>query len=129
MLETQFFGKLLPTQPDIKPILLEIREKYQIPEINPEDNGLRVLLKYHLEIDWAAVHAEILQRLTDHPDLLPESMMKAYRAYNMFTQKGIVDPELKKVSPKFRQAVKTMASTVFKVYEPTAEQIDKAFVT
>ncbi|MGE5073470.1 MAG: hypothetical protein ACM3MF_08590, partial [Anaerolineae bacterium] len=55
-------------------------------------------------------------------DLLPESTMKAYRAYHMFTQKGIVDPELKKVSPKFRQAVRTMAMTFFKMYEPTAEQ-------
>ncbi len=38
MLETQLYGKLLPTHPDIKP-------------------------KYELEIDWKAVHSQILERL------------------------------------------------------------------
>jgi len=55
MLETRFFGKLLPTQPDIRPILIDVRAKYQIPEIGTEDNGLKVLLKHQLEINWQAI--------------------------------------------------------------------------
>ncbi len=95
MLEADFYGKLLPTNPDIKQVLESIRSEYSIPEISPQDDSLRVLLRHELEINWKAVHAEILQRLKDLPDRLPESMMKAYRACHMFTKKGIVDPELK----------------------------------
>jgi hypothetical protein len=37
MKESEFLGKLLPGHPDIKPIIENIREKYQIPPIgSPE---------------------------------------------------------------------------------------------
>jgi hypothetical protein len=62
MEETKILGKLLPSHPDILPILKEIREKYKIPEISPTDDSLKVLLEYELEIDWKAVHAEILEK-------------------------------------------------------------------
>ncbi len=48
MLETQLLGKILPSHPDIMPILLDVRKKYQIPEINSEDNGFKKLLEYDL---------------------------------------------------------------------------------
>jgi len=35
MLEADFYGKLLPTHPDIMAILRDIRSEYDIPEINP----------------------------------------------------------------------------------------------
>lgn len=54
MREALVIGKLLPTHPDILPILLEIREKYKIPEISPGDDSIKILLKYELEIDWKA---------------------------------------------------------------------------
>ena len=37
MKEAQLFGKLRPTIPEILPILEDIREKYQIPEIAPSE--------------------------------------------------------------------------------------------
>jgi hypothetical protein len=42
MLETHLFGKLLPTQPGIMSILLDIRTKYHIPEITSYDDGLQL---------------------------------------------------------------------------------------
>ena len=35
MLEADFYGKLLPTHPDIMAILRDIRSEYDIPEISP----------------------------------------------------------------------------------------------
>lgn len=35
MKETQLVGKLLPTYPNILPVLLVIKEKHNIPEISP----------------------------------------------------------------------------------------------
>jgi hypothetical protein len=54
-------GKLLPPHPDILPILNDIREKYQIPPISLTDDAFRIFLENGLEIDWKAVHAEILK--------------------------------------------------------------------
>ena len=77
MKETQLFGKLLPTLPPILSILEEIREKYNIKDIKPEDDSLKELLEFELDIDWDAVHAEILERLRE-ADLLPEKAKNAY---------------------------------------------------
>lgn len=65
MKETILLGKLLPSHPDILPILEEIREKYNIKDVKPTDDSLKELLKYGLEIDWKAVHAEILEKLKE----------------------------------------------------------------
>src|SRR5512138_1195448 len=102
MLEADFYGKLLPTHPDIMAILRDVRDEYDIPEISPQDDRLRALLKLHLGINWRRFRTEILQRLKDLPDLFPEGMIKPYRAFKLFQKKGLVDPELKKVSPEFR---------------------------
>ncbi len=41
MLESEFYGKLLPTHPDIMAILRHIRNEYDIPEISPTPATLR----------------------------------------------------------------------------------------
>lgn len=51
MKENQFFGKLLPTNESIFLILEEIRNKYQIPEISPSDDGMEILLRHELEFN------------------------------------------------------------------------------
>jgi len=44
MKETELVGKLLPGHPDIFLIINTIREKYQIPEVRPEDDIDAILL-------------------------------------------------------------------------------------
>jgi hypothetical protein len=51
IIETKIIGSLLPAHEDIMPILKEIREKYQIPEISPTDNEMKILLRHELEFD------------------------------------------------------------------------------
>ena len=90
MKEAQLLGKLLPTHPDILPIMREIRDKYQIPEISPHDDSLKELLRYGLEIDWETVHAEILEKLKGK-DLLPQKARKAYDSWHKIKTIGLVD--------------------------------------
>ena len=97
MKEARLFGKLLPTHPDILPVLEEIRENYNIKDIKPEDDSLKELLEFGLDIDWDAVHAEILERLKES-DLLPEKAKDAYNSYHKVKTIGLVDPELDKLS-------------------------------
>jgi len=40
MKETKFLGTFLPSSPNFLPIIRQIREKYQLPEISPEDDGI-----------------------------------------------------------------------------------------
>ena len=129
MLETQFYGKILPSHPSIKPILLDVRQKYKVPEIEPGDNGFRVLLEYELEIDWKAVHAEIMQRLKDIPDLIPEKARDGYLKFKKFIGKPFDDPELKKVSKSFRDGVLMIVDYFIKMYQPQAEKIDGFYQT
>jgi hypothetical protein len=45
MKEAQFFGTLLPSSPDFLPIEAAIRDKYGLPEVNPEEDPIK---KYSL---------------------------------------------------------------------------------
>ena len=107
MKETKLLGKLLPSHPDILPIFEEIREKYGIPEISPNDDSLKMLLEYELEIDWEAVHSEILEKVKQ-TNLLPENTKKLYDSIKQLQTKGIDDPEFEKVSEKFQNAIKLL---------------------
>ncbi len=129
MLETQFYGKILPSHPDIKPILLDVQEKYGIPPISADDDGLKVLLEHHLGINWNAVHSEILERLKDVPDLIPEKTRNGYLAFKRFQKKGLVDPELKKMSSEFRKNINLLVDSFIRIYEPTFESIDGFYLT
>jgi hypothetical protein len=40
MKETKLLGKLMPGHPDLFPIIENIREKYQIPEVDPEGESI-----------------------------------------------------------------------------------------
>jgi hypothetical protein len=40
MKETLFLGTLLPSSPDFLPIIQELRDKYNLPEISPNDDGI-----------------------------------------------------------------------------------------
>jgi len=44
MQETELLGKLMPGHPDILPIIENLRKKYQIPEVRPEDDIDEILL-------------------------------------------------------------------------------------
>lgn len=44
MLEADFYGKLLPTCPDIMALLQDIRNDYDIPEIIPQVDSLSLSL-------------------------------------------------------------------------------------
>jgi len=123
MKETQLFGKLLPSHPDILPILEEIREKYQIPEISPYDDSLRVFLEYDLEIGWGDVHGEILERLKE-TDLLPEKTKKFYNATKNMQVNPFYDPEFENVSEEFRNGIKIIIESFVKNYEPVINAID-----
>jgi hypothetical protein len=41
MKESQFLGTLMPSHPDFQPIIQQVREKYQLPEVDPDGGPMR----------------------------------------------------------------------------------------
>ena len=67
MKETLLIGTLLPSHPDFIPILHAIREKYKIPEIDPDENGIKEILLSDKDIDWHSVRQEIEAQVRNSP--------------------------------------------------------------
>jgi len=42
MKESKLLGTLLPSHPDLIPIIQAIREKYNLPEISPDDDPIQM---------------------------------------------------------------------------------------
>ena len=126
MKEAQLFGKLLPTLPPILPIMEEIRDKYQIPEISPQDDSLKFLVQYGLDLDWDKIHGEILEKLKE-TDILPEKAKNAYNSFHKIKKDGIIDPELDKLSEEFRDGLDTLIEFSLKQYEPFFASFDEVF--
>jgi hypothetical protein len=71
---SMLFSSLLPSHPDLLPILQNIRKKYGIPEINPDDIGMKEILLSDNDIDWLSVRQEIEAQVRNKPELLPPSI-------------------------------------------------------
>ncbi len=65
MKESELLGKLLPGHPDIFPIIENLREKYQIPEVRLED-----------DIDWEAVRQDIESQVQESAIFSDSVMMQ-----------------------------------------------------
>jgi hypothetical protein len=61
------FSSLLPSHPDLLPILQNIRNKYGIPEIDPDDIGMKEILLSDNDIDWLSVRQEIEAQVRKKP--------------------------------------------------------------
>ena len=61
MKESEFLGELIPTSPDLFPIIQAVREKYNLPEINPDDDPITEIysfMKRNLSIIIGSNHAQ-----------------------------------------------------------------------
>lgn len=67
MNEAELLGEPFPSHPDVIPIIKNIREKYQIPPIDPEDEDITELLLTNYEIDWEAVRRDIETQVKNIP--------------------------------------------------------------
>ena len=47
----KFIETLLPSSPDFSPIIQTIKDKYKLPEISPDDDGITEVLLADEQID------------------------------------------------------------------------------
>jgi hypothetical protein len=77
MRETQLLSALYPAHPGFLPILQNITEKNNIPEISPQDDSIKELLLSE-GIDLDTIRQYIENQLKDNPDLLPTGSYKFF---------------------------------------------------
>ena len=126
MKETEFLGKLLPGHPDIFPIIQNIREKYGIPPINPEDDPTEILLTRD-DIDWEAVKQDIetqvrtIQFFDDNREAFLQGLRKIQETPFDF-------PELAPLSDETRQGLIKLIATLMQPYFVMLSVIDEKTV-
>jgi len=129
MIENQVLGKLLPSHESIQSILKEIRYKYQIPEISPTDEGMEIILRQELDLDWKIIHSEILEKIKASPDIFPEKYRRLYKLLNNYQEKISNEPELEKVSKEFRDNFNTIMDLFMSQFLPIVQEMDIFFHT
>lgn len=67
MKEIKLISALLPSHPDLQPILIDIREKNNIPDIDPGDDSITEILLSDDEINWEEIKFELSSRIREIP--------------------------------------------------------------
>ena len=88
----KILSTLLPAHSDFRPILLKIRQKYNLPNggILDSDYAEQILAKP--EIPWEAIRKEIKTEIETIPDFWPESMQNLLENFRK-NPKAKTDPE------------------------------------
>lgn len=122
MKESELLGKLLPGHPDILPIIKNIRDKYQIPEVDPEDDIGAILLTRD-DIDWEVVKQDIDAQVRDLP-FLNDSDAKYIQGIKNLQSMSLDFPELDCLSEDAKNTVKKVFSIVIQSYAPVIAILD-----
>lgn len=77
MQETKVLGALLPSHPDLQPIIQELRDKYQLPEISPGDDPIEEIFLDDKQIPLADFRQEIIDLVQEKVDFFdPKSKFR-----------------------------------------------------
>lgn len=139
MKETELLGKLMPGHPDIFPIIKTIREKYEIPEVRPEDDISEILLTRD-DIDWDAVKQDIDAQAKEFP-FFDEKHEQFIKAMTTLQNISFDSSDFAGLSSEMRDAFKklfvammqpytlTLAVLEEKTYKPLAGMIYEYLLT
>lgn len=126
MNERKLFGKLLPANEDIHNILVNIREKYDLPEIELGDDPLEAYLSG--ELDHEAIYQEIKTQVQAIDGIVPDTLKTFYQAHKSdtvpFPNEFInAPPEAQEAAKQLMQALMSMLSMSFIRIEAMLERI------
>src|SRR3972149_8024885 len=76
----RILSALLPSHADFHPILVRLREKYDLPEAGILDADYAELLMAEREIPWEKIRDELRRELEDVPDLWPGFMQNLIKS-------------------------------------------------
>lgn len=75
MQETKLLGTPLPSSPDLIPIVRQLREKYGLPELGPDDEPITEIFLDGEPVPLENFHQEIRSLVQDHAAFPPPSIV------------------------------------------------------
>jgi hypothetical protein len=127
MLDSSLFSTLLPSHPDLLPILKNIREKYNIPEIGPDDDGMKEILLSDKDIDWQAVHQEIEVLIRNIPEFLPHPI-KSILTFSHLEDEPVLLSGLEEVPEEIRNQINALiAALVSQIFDPLFFKVNEFY--
>jgi hypothetical protein len=130
MKEAQFLGNLLPAHPAIIPIIETLRERYNLHEVNPEEEIIEEIYLGDKIVTLEEFRQEVMNQVLENLDnLFPENFVKIYRtakATSEAKEMADIDQFTEKQRPMieiFFQYMKSMMQPVYSVLQTQIESI------
>lgn len=131
MKEAKLLGTLLPSHPDLIPILSDIRDKYNLPIIDQEDDALKEIILADQDIDLEAIQKEIEEKVKSLPELLPAKLSDLYQKYkSMDKEKALKDAEQSEVPEPLKGQIISVFDTLYDDFlTPIISRLDDFYLT
>jgi hypothetical protein len=130
MKEAKFLGNLLPAHPDIIPIVKAVREKYNLHEVNPEEEPIEEIYLEDRIVPFEEFRQEIMSQILENLDsLFPENFVKTYRTAKAtseakeFTDIDQFSEKQKPMIESFFQLMKNLMQPVYSALNAQIESI------
>lgn len=131
MKEAKLLGTILPSHPDLIPIVNDIRAKYDLPEIDVEDETLKEIILTDQDIDFEAIQKEIKEKVKAIPDLIPAPLSSLYQKFNSLDKEHLWDDEELAADPEplKSQLITSVTALNDNLLTPIMERVEDFYLT
>jgi hypothetical protein len=129
MKESKFLGALLPSSPDIAPIIQAVREKYSLPEISPDDDPIEEIYLGDEIVQLKEFRRAIESLVRENLDFMPPDMKKLYvsaktlSAITEFKELEILPADAKAAMEAFIKFMKDMMQPVVQLLDVQIDSV------
>lgn len=118
MQENKLLGALLPSHPDLLPIIKAVRAKYNLPELYPDDIPIKEIFLGDEFISFEEFRQDIKKRILENmTGIFPEDFIKQYQ-----TAKKAIEADYQTELSKFSEELKP-GMEVFFEYVRSSSQV------
>jgi hypothetical protein len=129
MKESKFLGTLLPSHPDLIPIVQAMREKYNLPEISPDDKPINEIFLGDETVSLEEFRQDIENRLHENLNFFPPETINLYKstkaiseAQNFQGMEALPDEVIKQMGDLFI-ALKNMLTPLAQIMDAHIKNI------
>lgn len=130
MKESKFLGELLPSHPDLLPIIESVREKYKLKPVYPDDEPIEEIYLGDGIVSLEDFHQDITNRVLEILEILfPEKTAQLYRhaktivSMSSFTDIDRFPDDLKPTMEIFYKLLKNMMTPIYSVLNSQVSSI------
>lgn len=128
--EADFLGNLLPSHPDLEPIIEAIRGKYRLREVYPQDEPIEEIYLDDRIVSMDEFCQDIKNQLVENMEaIFSEDYAKKYKSAKYALEADYrkelenFNDELKSIMETFFEFTKTTSQTVFQILDAQVDQL------